>query len=237
MLSQMQAVTALSSKWLPSAAVQVCSKHNVCQCLWKQPSRQCSRQHVIARAQQENSNQENQLHDQPGDRVQPQALPKLWDGINWYCYTTLGLLFLTDFTPVGQWLVAGSGANAPLRLALLQWLAFVLPSLVWVRSRGWPLVDAFKLRPAAWHYYLLCMAAGPALWFMINLAIAIKTGNTHVLFLAAGTAAADVSSAGTSGGSAAGLLLLTGTNSTSLIGGLQQLVLLLLAAAASPAGK
>jgi hypothetical protein len=83
------------------------------------------------------------------------------------------------------------------------------------------------------------LAAGPALWFMINLAIAIKTGNTHI-FMTASTSAADVSAASTNGGSSnAGLALLNGGGSAIMAnsGRPQQVVLLLLTAAASPAGK
>ena len=28
--------------------------------------------------------------------------PTAWDGINWYCYVVLGLIFITDFTPLGR---------------------------------------------------------------------------------------------------------------------------------------
>jgi hypothetical protein len=43
--------------------------------------------------------------------------PAFMDGVNWYCYSVLGLLFLVDFTPLGA---ALGGPDAPLKLATLQ---------------------------------------------------------------------------------------------------------------------
>jgi hypothetical protein len=80
---------------------------------------------------------------------------------------------------------------------------------------------------------LLCsagLAAGPVLWVLINVAIAIKTGNTDTWLAAAGDAASSSSS------SSPGVLLLGGGGGGAGVGWVQ-LPQLLLAAAASPAGE
>ncbi|KAF8056131.1 hypothetical protein HT031_006482 [Scenedesmus sp. PABB004] len=145
--------------------------------------------------------------------------PALIDGVNWYCYTALGLLFLTDLTPAGQWLLAGDPGSGAARLAALQWGGFVSPTLVWMRRRGWDLADTLRLappaRPTDW---LAGFGAGALLWAVINLAIAVKTGNVDAL------------RAGAAAGAAA-----AGGPGAALLGGGGSVPALLLTAALSPA--
>lgn len=49
--------------------------------------------------------------------------------------------------PAGQWLLSGPpGTAAAGRLALLQWGAFVLPTLYWMRSKGWDVRAVLQLQ-------------------------------------------------------------------------------------------
>ncbi|EFJ40699.1 hypothetical protein VOLCADRAFT_119899 [Volvox carteri f. nagariensis] len=92
----------------------------------------------------------------------PAEVPSAMEGINWWCYTVLGLLFLTDFTPLGPVLLQG-GRDAGLYLCAVQWGLFVLPTLNYCRERGWDLRRVLRLRPC-----------GPS-WLMAA-AIAARTG-------------------------------------------------------------
>ncbi|WIA43570.1 hypothetical protein OEZ86_010019 [Tetradesmus obliquus] len=132
--------------------------------------------------------------------------------------------------PAGQWLLSGSpGTAAAGRLALLQWGAFVLPTLYWMRSKGWDVRAVLQLQQlGTLQQWLAGLAAGPVLWALINAAIAIKTGNTDTWLAAAGDAA------NSSSGSSPGVLLLGGGGSEAGVGW-GQLPQLLLAAAVSPA--
>lgn len=160
------------------------------------------------------------------------------DGINWYCYSCLGLLFLTDFSPVGQWLLASPGNDAssfPLRLALLQWTVFVLPTMVCAKRSGWSLIKTLKLQPSTAKYYITGLLSGPALWLAINAAVALRTGNMPDVFSAWTNGAPSVAAAGAAadGAISPGMMLLgVGNGGTASI---QQVLLLLLFAAASPA--
>lgn len=49
----------------------------------------------------------------------------------------------------GQWLLSSTGPAAAGRLALLQWGAFVVPTVIWAQQSGWKLQDTFKLAPAS----------------------------------------------------------------------------------------
>jgi hypothetical protein len=71
------------------------------------------------------------------------ATPGLSDGVNWYCYTALGLLWLVDFTPIGQ--AVASGADAPIKLAVFQLATFFLPSLVYAWRMGWDFKATFRV--------------------------------------------------------------------------------------------
>jgi hypothetical protein len=52
---------------------------------------------------------------------------------------------LPNCLPAGQWLLSpGNGAAG--RLALLQWGAFVLPTLYWMRSKGWNVKSVLRLQ-------------------------------------------------------------------------------------------
>jgi hypothetical protein len=60
----------------------------------------------------------------------------------------------------GQWLLATGATSAPAggfaaRLALLQWAAFVVPSITWVHRSGWHLPSVFKLQPASARHCLI----------------------------------------------------------------------------------
>jgi membrane protease YdiL (CAAX protease family) len=74
--------------------------------------------------------------------------PAFIDGVNWYCYSVLGLLFLVDFTPLGAAL-GGAGAAAPFALAAFQAAVFVAPTLAWAARRGWDLKRTFRTAPAS----------------------------------------------------------------------------------------
>lgn len=77
------------------------------------------------------------------------GVPSFKDGVDWYCYTCVGLLFLVDFTPLGAALVAGSPADAPAKLAAFQFAAFLAPTLAWAARRGWDLPRTFGLAAPA----------------------------------------------------------------------------------------
>lgn len=73
----------------------------------------------------------------------PPRLPTFDDGISWYCYTALTLLFLVDFTPLGAFLAAGP--DAPLKLAAFQGAAFFAPSLAHAVKQRWDLGRTFNV--------------------------------------------------------------------------------------------
>lgn len=102
------------------------------------------------------------------------ALPELMDGINWYCYVVLGLIFITDFTPLGA--VLASSPSAPLYLSLMQWVVFVAPTAYHVFKRGWDVRATFKLAPCTGKDVVLSIVAGPALLFLTNVVIHLKAG-------------------------------------------------------------
>jgi hypothetical protein len=70
-------------------------------------------------------------------------LPDLNDGVTWYCYTVLGLLWLVDFTPLGAALASGPGAAV--KLAAFQGGVFFLPTVAYAASRGWDLRRTFAV--------------------------------------------------------------------------------------------
>jgi len=80
---------------------------------------------------------------QPAAAAAARARPSFNDGVTWYCYTVLGLLFLIDLTPLGALLAAG--ADAPLKLAAFQALAFLLPTVAYARQQGWDLRGTFAV--------------------------------------------------------------------------------------------
>ncbi|KXZ51637.1 hypothetical protein GPECTOR_12g601 [Gonium pectorale] len=132
------------------------------------------------------------------------------DGLNWWCYTVLGLIFITDFTPLGPLLLSGSGPSAGLVLAGVQWGFFVLPTINHCREQGWPLGQVLRLRPCEPASLATGALAGAALWLLTAVAIAARTG-TDLAQLSAAAAAAAAAGAGASGaagpgGSMAGLL-------------------------------
>lgn len=47
-----------------------------------------------------------------------------------------------------------AGGGFAVKLALLQWGLFVLPSFAWVQRRGWDMLQTFKLRPAGMRHYI-----------------------------------------------------------------------------------
>ncbi|GAX76001.1 hypothetical protein CEUSTIGMA_g3444.t1 [Chlamydomonas eustigma] len=117
--------------------------------------------------------------------------PNFLDGINWYCYVVLGLIFVTDFTPFGLLIragaspsladgaiAAGSGSSfsAAVWLAVLQWLGFVLPTLNYIRSKGWNFRQVLRLEPTSMTFALGSGAAGAGLWVVIASALAAKSG-------------------------------------------------------------
>jgi hypothetical protein len=54
---------------------------------------------------------------------------------------------LVSLLPAGQWLLSGlPGSAAASRLALLQWAAFVLPTLYWMRNKGWDVRAVLRLQ-------------------------------------------------------------------------------------------
>ncbi|GLC39554.1 hypothetical protein PLESTB_001627600 [Pleodorina starrii] len=120
-------------------------------------------------------------------------LPTAMEGLNWWCYTVLGLLFITDFTPLGPLLLQGS-RDAALYLCAVQWILFVLPTLKYCRERGWDLGRLLRLRPCAPSWLLAGLALGPALWLATAAAIAARTGVDFSQL--AGSAAPDSPTAG-----------------------------------------
>ncbi len=65
---------------------------------------------------------------------------------------------------------SGGGTAAAARLAALQWGAFVLPTLAWLRHRGWGIRDTLLLRPPA----------HPAQWLTGGRALAHACGRAHL---------------------------------------------------------
>jgi hypothetical protein len=122
----------------------------------------------------------------------------------------------------------------------LQWAAFVVPTLLWVKQAGWGVSQTFKLQAGSPKQLLTGLAAGPLLWLAVNAAIALRTGNAQE-FAAAFTGglpatAAAAAAAAAGSGAASPEMLLLGVGD----GGdwsLQQGLMLLLFAAASPAGE
>lgn len=84
----------------------------------------------------------------------------------------LGWMFLLDFTPAGA-LLAASG-NVPLALAALQWLAFVAPTLNWVREKGWDWADTLRLRRCEVKWLGAGAAGGVLTWGAVTGAMALK---------------------------------------------------------------
>eukprot|EP00195_Chlamydomonas_chlamydogama_P010673 CAMPEP_0202905052 /NCGR_PEP_ID=MMETSP1392-20130828/32273_1 /ASSEMBLY_ACC=CAM_ASM_000868 /TAXON_ID=225041 /ORGANISM="Chlamydomonas chlamydogama, Strain SAG 11-48b" /LENGTH=333 /DNA_ID=CAMNT_0049592973 /DNA_START=75 /DNA_END=1080 /DNA_ORIENTATION=+ len=128
------------------------------------------------------------------------AGPSLQEGITWYCYLVIGLITVTDLTPIGYIVKllsssssstldvpagaavsssqpGSSSLTALLLLAGLQWLLFVVPSLLSFRSKGWGLGPLLGLtRPAQGGWLLAAPAAGAALWLLLRVAVAAKSG-------------------------------------------------------------
>ncbi|KAF5836828.1 hypothetical protein DUNSADRAFT_5368 [Dunaliella salina] len=107
-------------------------------------------------------------------QTKPSPFPSFENGINWYCYTVLGLLFLTDFTPFGS-SISGGGLFA---LALVQWAVFMLPTVYWISQSGWPtkrlLLGENPLPNSKW--LLIGSLLGVGLFAFVRTAIAIKSG-------------------------------------------------------------
>ncbi|KAG2497465.1 hypothetical protein HYH03_004620 [Edaphochlamys debaryana] len=97
------------------------------------------------------------------------------DGINWWCYTVLGLIFLTDFTPFGALLLQGGRYAGP-ALAAVQWGLFVGPTLWLCGDRGWDVRRAFRLCGCNPGWLAAGAAAGVVLWCGTAAAIAARTG-------------------------------------------------------------
>ncbi|KAG1673441.1 hypothetical protein FOA52_002206 [Chlamydomonas sp. UWO 241] len=117
----------------------------------------------------------------PASDAPPVSGPTFMQGVNWYCYVICGLLFVTDFTPLGQLVrmssgVGGGAATAALWLAALQWGGVVVPSLSWVRDRGWDVGETLRLCGCSPLSVVSAAAAGAGLWALISFALAAKSG-------------------------------------------------------------
>ncbi|KAG2424438.1 hypothetical protein HXX76_014491 [Chlamydomonas incerta] len=120
------------------------------------------------------------------------------DGVNWWCYTVLGLLFITDYTPFGALLLQPGSRNAGLWLAAMQWAVFVGPTVNWVRVKGWDAAAVFRLRGCSPAWLAAGVAAGSTLWLLTAAAISARTGTGLLQLSGAGATAAAVDAAGSS---------------------------------------
>ncbi|GBF95234.1 hypothetical protein Rsub_07949 [Raphidocelis subcapitata] len=104
----------------------------------------------------------------------PSEGPSFMDGINWFCYSALGLIILADFSPLGA--VLASGPDAPLKLAAFQGAVFFAPTLAWVVRQGWDVRRAFRIAPASGAWLAAGLCLGPIVWGASSAAIALKSG-------------------------------------------------------------
>ncbi|KAG2431016.1 hypothetical protein HYH02_013545 [Chlamydomonas schloesseri] len=136
-------------------------------------------------------------------RPWPSNLPTTLEGINWWCYTVLGLLFITDYTPFGALLLQPGSRNAGLWLAAMQWGVFVAPTVNWVvREKRWDAAAVFRLRGCSPGWLAAGVAAGSVLWLVTAAAISARTG-TSLLQLSGAAAAAGGGAAAAAAGAAA----------------------------------
>ncbi|CAG9467155.1 unnamed protein product [Pedinophyceae sp. YPF-701] len=111
--------------------------------------------------------------------------PSARNGLDYYCYWVLGLLFLTDFTPAGGLVsssgVVGSSTAQLATLAGVQWGLFVVPTLVsaWrkvqAEGRGFDgFRSTFGLRGCSAGSILLGLAAGLLTWILVYGAVDLR---------------------------------------------------------------
>eukprot|EP00198_Chlamydomonas_reinhardtii_P012958 XP_001702295.1 predicted protein [Chlamydomonas reinhardtii] len=115
-----------------------------------------------------------------------------------WCYTVLGLLFITDYTPLGALLLQPGSRNAGLWLAAMQWGVFVGPTVNWVRGKGWDAATVFRLRGCSPAWLAAGVAAGSALWLLTAAAISARTGTSLLQMSGAGATTAAVDAVGSS---------------------------------------
>jgi hypothetical protein len=81
-----------------------------------------------------------------------------------YSHTPALSKHLICVDPAGQWLLASSESAAatsitsfPVKLAALQWAAFVVPTLFWIQRAGWDLKKTLRVQqpPAACRNYYI----------------------------------------------------------------------------------
>eukprot|EP00798_Chlamydomonas_sp_ICE-L_P004409 gene4409-14534_t len=100
------------------------------------------------------------------------------DGVNWYCYVVLGLIFITDFTPIGALVRfsaevsstqsgAGPGIAAAGWLAAVQWGIFVVPTLYYMKQeKKWDIVKSLRLTKPSVKWILWGIFMVPTLYYM-----------------------------------------------------------------------
>lgn len=104
--------------------------------------------------------------------------PTFQDGVDAYCWWLIGLLFLTDYTPVGA--AVASSSQPLLYTAAIQVLLFAAPTVVGSISRGEEIRSVYRVRGCTPGQLIASAGAGVALYAVITAAEQARDGASHL---------------------------------------------------------